>query len=209
MIPVFSVVGKNSNTGKTTMLCRIIEALKERGYRVATIKHDVHGFEMDRPGKDTWKHRQAGSDMVMISSPNQFAMIEQVKQEYTLDALLSKIKDIDIVITEGYKQENKPKLEIYRREAADEPLANKMEVFAMVTDQKFDIEAPQFSFEELEALVNLIEDKFLLKTKGRNQHVWKNRSTGTDHSTSHRLGNIWPRKASGDRKSHGQRNFGV
>jgi len=161
MIPVFSVVGKNSNTGKTTVLCNIIQELKKRGYRVATIKHDVHGFEMDRPGKDTWKHRQAGSDIVMISSPKQFAMIEQVQEEYTLDALLNKITDIDIVITEGYKQENKPKLEIYRKEAADEPLCNKLEVFALVTDQKFDLEVPQFSFEELEPLVDLIESKFL------------------------------------------------
>lgn len=161
MIPVFSVVGKNSNTGKTTVLCNIIQELKKRGYRVATIKHDVHGFEMDRPGKDTWKHRQAGSDLVMISSPEQFAMIEQVREEYSLDALLNKITDIDIVITEGYKQENKPKLEVYRREAADEPLCYKQEVFALVTDEKLDLDISQFFFDEISSVVDLIEIKFL------------------------------------------------
>jgi len=60
MIPVFSIVANSSKVGKTTVLCDIIRELKSRGYRVCTIKHDVHGFEIDHPGKDTWKHSQAG-----------------------------------------------------------------------------------------------------------------------------------------------------
>lgn len=161
MIPVFSIVGKNSNTGKTTVLCNIIGELKSRGYRVATIKHDVHGFDIDHPGKDTWKHGQAGSDIVMISSPEKFAMIEKVQVEYTLDEVLEKISNVDIVITEGYKRENKPKLEVYRKEAADGLLCEDGELFGIVTDVQFDKDIPQFSFEQVNEVVDLIEGKFL------------------------------------------------
>ena len=163
MIPVFSIVGKNSNTGKTTVLCNIIKELKSRGYRVATIKHDVHGFDIDHPGKDTWKHGQAGSDIVMISSPEKFAMIEKVQVEYTLDEILEKISNVDIIITEGYKRENKPKLEVYRKEAADELLCEDDELFGIVTDVEFDKDIPQFSFDQVKEVVDLIEGKLLKK----------------------------------------------
>lgn len=163
MIPVFSIVGKNSNTGKTTVLCNIIEELKARGYRVATIKHDVHGFDIDHPGKDTWKHGQAGSDIVMISSPKKFAMIEKVQVEYTLDEVIQKIDNVDIIITEGYKRENKPKLEVYRKEAADELLCEDEELFGIVTNVKFNKSVPQFDFGQVEELVDLIEERFLKK----------------------------------------------
>ncbi len=162
MIPVFSIVGKNSNTGKTTVLCKIISELKSRGYRVATIKHDVHGFDIDHPGKDTWKHGQAGSDIVMISSPAKFAMIEKVETEYSLDKILEKIDNVDIIITEGYKKENKPKLEVYRKEAADDLLCKEHELFGLVTDTQFNNDVPQFGFEDIKELVDLIEAKFLV-----------------------------------------------
>ncbi len=167
MIPVFSIVGKNSNTGKTTVLCNIITELKSRGYRVATIKHDVHGFDIDHPGKDTWKHGQAGSDIVMISSPEKFAMIEKVQEEYKLDEVIEKITNVDIIITEGYKKENKPKLEVFRLEAAEQLLCEDHEMFAIVTDVSFEKEIPQFSFEEIDKLVDFIEAKFLKNSSNR------------------------------------------
>lgn len=163
MIPVFSIVGKNSNTGKTTVLCNIIRELKMRGYCVATIKHDVHGFDIDHPGKDTWMHRQAGSDIVMISSPEKFAKIEKLQREYKLDEVLEKIQNVDIIITEGYKRENKPKLEVFRKEAADELLCQDEELFGIVSDIKFDKDIPQFTFEQIIELVDFIEKKFLIK----------------------------------------------
>jgi len=163
VIPIFSIVGKNSNTGKTTVLCNIIQELKKRGYKVATIKHDVHGFDIDHPGKDTWKHGQAGSDIVMISSPEKFAMIEKVEKEYTLDEVISKITNVDIIITEGYKRENKPKLEVFRTEAAECLLCEDHELFGLVTDVQFEKEVPQFNFTEIEKLVDLIVATFLDK----------------------------------------------
>ncbi|SDZ16450.1 molybdopterin-guanine dinucleotide biosynthesis protein B [Tindallia californiensis] len=161
MIPVFSIVGKNSNTGKTTVMCHIIKALKKKGYRIATIKHDVHGFEMDKPGKDTWKHAQAGSDIVMISSPTKYAMIQRVEEEKKLEDLISTLSNVDLVITEGYKKENYPKLEVFREEAADELLCKEVEIFALVTDKKFNIDKPQYHPNEIDELVEYIEKKFL------------------------------------------------
>jgi len=161
MIPVFSIVGKNSNTGKTTVMCRIIEALKAKGYKVGTIKHDVHGFDMDKPGKDTWKHAQAGSDLVMISSPEKFALIQKVEEERRLEDIVREINGLDILITEGYKREKYPKLEVFRQAAADCLLCEEEELFALVTDRPFGVKVPQYGFENISELVELIEKRFL------------------------------------------------
>ena len=114
-VPVISVVGK-TNVGKTTLLEKLLPELKRRGYRVATIKHDAHRFELDTPGKDTWRHAQAGSDCVVISSAEKLAMIQKVEGELTLDDIVARLPPVDIVLTEGYKRQDKPKIEVSRRE---------------------------------------------------------------------------------------------
>ncbi len=80
---------------------KLIAELKRRGYRVATIKHDVHGFEIDQPGKDTWRHAQAGSDHVVIASPTRIAHIRRLNRELTLPEIIATIQDVDIILTEG------------------------------------------------------------------------------------------------------------
>ncbi len=161
MIPVFSIVANSSKTGKTTVLCNIVRELKLRGYRVCTIKHDVHGFDIDHPGKDTWMHAQAGADIVAISCPGKIAVIEQLEKEYTLDEILSKIHNVDIVITEGYKEENKPKLEVFRKGVSAGLHSKGEDLFAIVTDTPIDKEIPQFDFSQIKETVDLIENKFL------------------------------------------------
>lgn len=161
MIPVFSIVGSKSNTGKTTILCKIIEELKNRGYKVATIKHHMGEFEIDQPEKDTWKHGQAGADTIIISSPVKIAKIEKLQQEYNLDDIISQIQNVDIIITEGYKKENKPKLEVIRKEISENIISKDEELFGIVTDFPLKNEIPQFDFEQVEDIVNLIEEKFL------------------------------------------------
>ena len=97
MVPIVSIVGK-SDSGKTTLLVKLIPILKRKGYRVATIKHDVHGFEMDREGKDTYRHFHCGADAVLISSPRKIALIKRIEQEAPLDALAEQFyPDMDIV----------------------------------------------------------------------------------------------------------------
>lgn len=163
MIPVFSVVGSKSNVGKTRVLCDIIRELKTRGYRVATIKHDVHGFDIDHPGKDTWLHAQAGADIVSISSTNKMAIIEKLEREYSLDEMIEKIKNVDIIITEGYKYGDKAKLEVFRKEIAEELISEDEDLFGIVTNKVFDKDIPQFDLDGIDKLVDLIEKKFLLK----------------------------------------------
>ncbi len=104
MIPVVSFVGQ-SNSGKTTLLEKVVQELKIRGYRVAIVKHTHHDFEIDRPGKDTWRLAQAGGDIVVLSSPNKVALVERLDAELTLDEISALFKaKVDIVLTEGYKK---------------------------------------------------------------------------------------------------------
>lgn len=161
MIPVLSVVGSRSGVGKTTILSKIIGELKKRGYRVATIKHHKGDFEIDYPGKDTWKHAEAGADVVFISSPTKLAKIEKVEREYSLDDIISQIVNVDIIITEGYKWENKPKLEVLRKEISTELVSKEEELIGIVTDFPLNKNVPQFNFQQVEEIVNLIEVKLL------------------------------------------------
>jgi len=164
MIPIISVVGK-SQVGKTTLLEKLIAELKRRGYRVGTIKHDTHGFEIDRPGKDSWRHAQAGSDAVLISSPDKLALIKRVDREKSLDELLAYLGDVDLVLTEGYKSGDKPKIEVSRQAKGQELLCHEEELLALVTDQPFDLDVPQFEHGDVKGLADLIEEEYLMDPK--------------------------------------------
>jgi molybdopterin-guanine dinucleotide biosynthesis protein B len=159
-IPVLSIVGK-SDAGKTTLLEKLVRELKARGYRVATVKHDTHSFEIDQPGKDTWRHAQAGSDHVVIASPNRIAHIQRLERELTLAEIVAAITDADIVLTEGYKRGPAPKIEVSRAEKGRELLCAPEELVALATDQPFDMDVPQFDLDDAAGLVDLIELRFL------------------------------------------------
>ena len=168
MIPVISIVSSRSNIGKTTAICKIILELKSRGYRVATIKHHGHDFEIDKPGKDTFLHAEAGADIVVLSSPKKMALIEKREREYSLDSIIDKIKDVDIILTEGYKDENKPKIEVFRKEMSGILYSSDDELFAIITDAHIEKNIPQFALNDVSKLVDLIE-KVCLK----NNHLLK------------------------------------
>ncbi len=157
---IISVVGR-SDSGKTTFLEKLIPALKSRGIRVAIVKHDSHGFEMDHPGKDTWRLRKAGADAVMISSPQQMALIRSgLPRELSLDELSTLIGDaVDLVLTEGYKSGDKPKIEVSRRQIADgELLCSRDELLAVVADGARPIDVPQFDLEDASGVASMIVD---------------------------------------------------
>jgi molybdopterin-guanine dinucleotide biosynthesis protein B len=162
MIPVVSVVGK-SDAGKTTLLEKIIPELKRRGYRVATVKHDAHSFEIDQPGKDTWRHRQAGADVVVISARDKMAIIRRLDEEMSLPQITDMITGVDIILTEGFKRGPAPKIEVSRREKSTELLCTVDELVAVATYQRFDIPAPQFALDDAAGLVDLLERRFLGK----------------------------------------------
>jgi molybdopterin-guanine dinucleotide biosynthesis protein B len=161
MIPVISFIGRH-NCGKTTILEKVIRGLKEKGYKIAVIKHHKGDFELDIQGKDTWRLGQAGSDVVVISSPEKTAVIRKPQQELTLDQLKEMVSEgMDIVISEGYKFDNKPKIEVFRSEVSDKILTDEKDLIALVTDRKFAIDVPQFSFDDAEGIVEFIIDKYL------------------------------------------------
>lgn len=115
MKPLVSFVG-TSGCGKTTLIVKIISELVSRGYRVSTIKHDGHDFQMDKEGKDTWRHKQAGADAVIISNRNKFALISDVDREKSIFELMEYLPEsTDIIIAEGFKQELQHKIEVFRK----------------------------------------------------------------------------------------------
>ena len=160
MPPIVSVVGK-SNSGKTTLIEKLIVALKKRGHNIGIIKHAHHGFTMDREGKDSWRHQKAGADTVLVASPDGIAMTKK-QQNPGLDSLLTYFQDVDLVITEGYKREDKPKIEVFRSTQHQEPLciANG-DLIALVSDIHMDLNVPVFGLEEIEEITDFIEKQFL------------------------------------------------
>ena len=114
--PAVSFVAK-SGTGKTTLLEKVISELKKRGYRLGVIKHDAHHFDIDYPGKDSHRLTQAGADTMLISSQDKLAVIKQHAAEPSLNELIATyFSDVDMILTEGFKECNLPKIEVHRRE---------------------------------------------------------------------------------------------
>jgi molybdopterin-guanine dinucleotide biosynthesis protein B len=160
--PILSIVGK-SNSGKTTLLEKLIPALKRRGLRVATIKHHSHPvFEIDQPGKDTWRHAQAGSDQVILAAPDKIASIRRLERELSLDEIAAQITDVDLILTEGYKRAGKPAVEVLRGANGLERIANPEQLVALVSDAAPPESAiPQFGLEQSEALADWIVNTFM------------------------------------------------
>jgi molybdopterin-guanine dinucleotide biosynthesis adapter protein len=113
---IFGLAGW-SGSGKTTLMAALLPELVSRGLTVSTVKHAHHAFDIDQPGKDSWRHRQAGAREVMIASNRRWALMHELRDEPepTLDELLRRLSPVDLVLVEGYKGHSHPKLEVYRR----------------------------------------------------------------------------------------------
>ncbi len=163
MVPVVSFVG-NSGVGKTTFLERLIPVLKSRGFRIASIKHDVHNFVIDYPGKDSWRLTQAGSDIVVLSSGAKLAVLESVSEERSLSELVELVSDrVDLVITEGYRGAAALKIEVSRKAQGTSLTARLDDLLAIVADQSFDIDVPQFGLEDANAVAGFLIKRFGVK----------------------------------------------
>jgi len=158
-------VGK-SDSGKTTLLEKLIAGLKQRGYRVAVIKHSGEDFELDTVNKDSWRFSQAGSEIVAISSPHKLAVIKQVGHDLIPQELSHSIGwDYDIILTEGFKQASTYKIEVHRQEQGKELLCPPNQLLAIVTDETLEVDAPQFSRNEVQKIVDLIESTLLAQRR--------------------------------------------
>lgn len=165
MIPVISVVGWH-DTGKTAFIVALVAALKRRGLRVATIKHTRGSFDIDQPGTDTWRHAQAGSDVVVISGGSKLVFIERRESELPLDDVVSRLpSNIDLVITEGYKEGNKPKIEITSKECEGRRIASSDELVALIEREERDKDGEErFNAERVGEVIELLEQRGLIET---------------------------------------------
>jgi len=160
MPAVVSIVGR-SQSGKTTLIEKLIPEFKNRGYTIGTIKHSHHNPDIDRSGKDSSRHKAAGADTVIFHSPGKIAMVRD-DHAGDLDSMLGYFNDVDLVITEGYKAGNKPKIEIVRSARHSKPLLKDDELLiAVVTDVALQLKVPIFGFEDVVPLADMIEKKFL------------------------------------------------
>jgi molybdopterin-guanine dinucleotide biosynthesis adapter protein len=157
-IPVVSFIGC-SDSGKTTLLERLIPELKKRGYRVATVKH---AEEIDFiPGKDSGRHLQAGSDLAAVVAPAQVVMVKPTGKPAAIEEVISLLgNSYDIILAEGYKNANVPKIGLHR-ENCEPLLAGISNVVAIVTDKPVDIDIRQFSFTDTSGIADFIESDFI------------------------------------------------
>jgi len=155
-IPLAAVSGF-SNSGKTTLLEKLISEMRGRGIRVGTIKHDVHGFEMDRPGKDTWRHKQAGASATIISSPRRIGMVMDVDHDHDPLELAVFMEGMDLILLEGYKNAAIPKIEVFRSAVSRKlHCANDPNLLAVVTDSIHEIHVPCFGHDDISDIADFL-----------------------------------------------------
>ncbi len=157
-----------SGTGKTTLLEKVIARLKERGYRVGAIKHDAHRFDIDHPGKDSHRLTSAGSDTMLISSPEKLALVKRHKAPPPIAEILANyFADVDIVLVEGFKQGSLPKIELHRRERSASLICRGAEndplLLAVASDEPLELDVPLLDLNDAGAVADFIEERFLKK----------------------------------------------
>ncbi|MEN8211974.1 MAG: molybdopterin-guanine dinucleotide biosynthesis protein B [Thermodesulfobacteriota bacterium] len=158
---IITIVGK-SNSGKTTLLEKLITHLTQKGYKIGSVKHAHSGFEMDKEGKDSWRHKKAGAASTLVISEDKIAMIKDDKTSY-LEKMQFYLADSDIILAEGFKRQNLPKIEIFRRQSVHkEPLCRDDEnLIAFVTNSDYKLDVPTFGIEDIIEIAAFIELNFL------------------------------------------------
>ncbi len=156
---LFAIAGW-SGSGKTTLLDALIPELIGRGLSLSTIKHAHHAFEIDRPGKDSWRHRQAGAHEVLVSSRERSALIRENRgaPEPSLTELVARLAPVDLVLVEGFKREPLPKLEVWRAATGKPPLCTgDPNVVALAGDRPDDAPAlPHFALADVAGIAGFI-----------------------------------------------------
>jgi molybdopterin-guanine dinucleotide biosynthesis adapter protein len=148
-----------SGAGKTTLLTRAIPQLQKQGLRVSVIKHAHHAFDVDVPGKDSWKHREAGAAEVLVSSSQRWALMRELRgaAEPRLPELLAKLSPVDLVVVEGFKREPHRKIEVYRA-ANEKPLLfpGDSGIVGIATDTAVETTLPTAHLDDIEAVAAMM-----------------------------------------------------
>ena len=168
MIPIVSVVGR-TNSGKTTLIEKLVPVLFRLGHRVATIKHHHHGdFEADHPGKDSWRHMRAGSMATALAGSRRLAVFSRLETELSPDEIARLfVPEPDLVLTEGYKEAGYPKVEVVRAAQGAEPLCRREDrLIALVTDGTWDLGVPRFGLDDADTLARYLVEQILPGLRG-------------------------------------------
>lgn len=164
---VFGIAGY-SGSGKTTLLEKLIPQLTARGLKVSVIKHAHHGFDIDRPGKDSYRHREAGASEVLLSCNDRWALMHERREEadVTLDELLAHLSPCDLVLIEGFKQEPIPKLEVHRPENGKPPLfPDRPDIVAIATHADIATTLPKLPLNDISAIADFVMNTLQLQAR--------------------------------------------
>lgn len=155
MPALIAIVGK-SNSGKTTLVERLLPALLAKGVRVGTIKHTRHDAALDTPGKDSWRHRRAGAAAVLVASRSGISLVSAENGDHP-ENLLKYFPGIDLVLAEGYKRAACDKIEVFRSAAHERPAClHDTRLIAMVSDDAVDSPVPRFGLDQIGRLADFI-----------------------------------------------------
>ena len=162
--PILSFVGR-SNSGKTTLIERLIPELVLAGYRIATIKHAGHGFELDTEGKDSWRHKRAGASNVIVLSKGSMAMFADVPEEMKVEEVRDRFVDshIDLIIAEGWKSEGYPKVVVVR-EGLEEVQYSPDGLLAVVSMKPIKLPVPCLDRDDIKGLTEIIIKHFPIRS---------------------------------------------
>lgn len=162
---IISIVGK-SDAGKTTLLESLITELKRRGHKVAIVKHSHHADDLDTATKDTWRFTRAGSEISAINSLDNLAIYRHMEHYFDPQEISNFILwDYDIILTEGFKGSDYPKIEVHRGKQGKELLTDPKQLLAVVTDERLDVNVPQFSRDDIHGIADLIEKMIISNQK--------------------------------------------
>jgi molybdopterin-guanine dinucleotide biosynthesis adapter protein len=148
-----------SGAGKTTLIVRLIPELNRRGFSVSTIKHAHHNFDLDQPGKDSYEHRAAGAEDVLVASANRVALMRELRgaPEPSLAELLRLLKNVDLVLVEGFKRDPLPKVEISRTANGKPPLyPEDANIVALISEAVPSGGLPHASIDDIAAAADLV-----------------------------------------------------
>jgi molybdopterin-guanine dinucleotide biosynthesis adapter protein len=164
---VFGIAGY-SGSGKTTLLEKLIPQFTARGLTVSVIKHAHHGFDIDRPGKDSYRHREAGASEVLLSCNDRWALMHERREgsDVTLDELLARLAPCDLVLVEGFKQEPIPKLEVWRPENGKPPLfPERSDIVAVASNVALATSLPRLALDDVAAIADFVMNTLQLQER--------------------------------------------